>query len=158
MCLSLLWPVVSMFKLTENNISQIQLIEWKKKFTNPTIGAAVTFEGVVRNHNEDKEVKSLEYQAYPEMAIKVGNQIIEKAKMLYPITDIFCIHRTGHLQIEDIAVWVMATGSHRKEAFEACEYVINEVKMLVPIWKKEHYVNESPDWVACHHCSQHQHE
>lgn len=147
-----------MFTLTENNISQTQIIEWKTAYAKPTVGAAVTFEGLVRNHNEGKDVKSLEYQVYPEMALKVGTLITEKAKKLFPITEIFCIHRTGHLQIGEIAVWVIVTGSHRKEAFEACEYVINEVKALVPIWKREHYINETPDWVACHHCGHHRHE
>lgn len=147
-----------MFILTENNISQSEIIEWKKKHTAPSVGAAVTFEGLVRNHNEGKEVKSLEYQAYPEMGVKVGNQIIEKAKEKFNISEIFCVHRMGHLQIGDIAVWMIATASHREEAFEACAYVINEVKALVPIWKREHYINETPDWVACHHCGHHLHE
>lgn len=146
-----------MFTLTDKNISQTQIIEWKTHFTKPSVGAVVIFEGLVRNHNEGKDVSSLEYQAYPEMALKVGSLIINKAKEIYPITDIFCVHRTGHLQIGENAVWVIATGSHRQEAFDACEYVINEVKALVPIWKREHYVNETPDWVACHNCGHHHH-
>lgn len=146
-----------MFTITEDNISQTQIIEWKTRYTRPSVGAAVTFEGLVRNHNEGKEVKSLEYQAYPSMAIKVGQEIIEKAKILFPVTEIFCVHRTGHLQIGDIAVWVIATASHRKEAFHACQYVIDEVKALVPVWKREHYLNEMPDWVACHQCGHHHH-
>jgi molybdopterin synthase catalytic subunit len=144
--------------LTENTITQNQINDWKIIFTNPTIGATVTFEGLVRNHNEGKDVSALEYQAYPQMAIREGSKIIEQAKKLHSITDIFCIHRTGHLQIGEIAVWIIATASHRKEAFEACEYVINEVKALVPIWKREHYVNEIPNWVACHQCGNHAHE
>jgi molybdopterin synthase catalytic subunit len=146
-----------MFILTDENISQQQILEWKNTYTSPTNGAAVTFEGLVRNHNDGKEVSSLEYMAYHEMAIKVGTHIINKAKMLYPVSDLFCVHRTGHLQIGEIAVWIIATSSHRKEAFDACQFVIDEVKKLVPIWKKEHYLHEVPDWVQCHHCGNHQH-
>jgi adenylyltransferase/sulfurtransferase len=136
-----------MFVLTESVIIPTKKIA-------PNVGAVVTFEGLVRNHNDGKEVSSLEYQAYSQMAQKIGNQIIEKAKNLYSVIDVNCIHRIGHLQIGEIAVLVMATGVHRKEAFLACEYVINEIKNLVPIWKREHYVHEAPEWVACHHCLQ----
>jgi molybdopterin synthase catalytic subunit len=141
-----------MFILTENIISEVEIREWKIKYSAPSVGAAVSFEGIVRNHNEGKAVSSLEYQAYPEMASKVGNQILEKAKNLFQVTDLFCVHRTGHLQVGEIAVWVLATSSHRRDSFLACEYIINEVKKLVPIWKKEHYVHATADWIACHHC------
>jgi molybdopterin synthase catalytic subunit len=147
-----------MFVLTDKKITQTHITEWKKTFTKPTVGAAVIFEGLVRNHNEGKEVKSLEYSSYPEMAIKVGNNIITKTRELYSISDVFCVHVTGHLEIGDIAVWVIATASHRIEAFNACQFVIDEVKSLVPIWKKEHYKNQAADWIACTHCGNHHHE
>ncbi len=152
-----LWPEDKVFILTDEPITQEKITDWKKNFTKDISGAAVTFEGLVRNHNEGKAVSSLEYQAYPEMAEKIANQIINQSKKMYSTDEIFCVHRTGHLQIGEIAVFVLATSAHRKEAFNACEYLINEIKQQVPIWKREHYVNHDPEWVACHQCK-HNHE
>ncbi len=140
-----------MFEMTDIAIEEIMKA---KDFTNARVGGVVTFEGKVRNHNDGFDVKSLEYQAYESMAVKEGQKIIEKAKELFDIVDIYCVHRTGHLQIGDMAVWVVALAEHRKAAFLACEYVINTVKLTVPIWKCEHYVSRPPEWVACHKCGQ----
>lgn len=146
-----------MFSINENNIGSIEIENYKKTMNNPANGAAVIFEGIVRNHNEGKGVTSLEYQAYSTMAIKLGNEIIKLAKEKFDITDAMCVHRTGHLAVGDIAVWVIATSHHRKESFQACEYIIDEVKTLVPIWKREHYLQSIPEWVACHQCGNHTH-
>jgi molybdopterin synthase catalytic subunit len=116
-------------------------------------GALVSFEGMVRDHNEGKAVASLEYECYREMAEKVGQDILRQALKLFPIKAAFCIHREGHLQIGEPAVWVGVYAPHREEAFRACRFIIDEVKLHVPIWKKEHYVDLSSDWVACHQCA-----
>ena len=139
-----------MFEMTDQSINDVQKF-YKTK--NPQAGAAVYFEGIVRNHNEGHNVESLEYQSYESMAIKEGLKIIDEAKEKFDIYDVYCIHRTGHLQIGDNAVYVVANSAHRAESFRACEYVINEVKLRVPIWKKEHYTDRKPEWVACHRCA-----
>lgn len=126
----------------------------QERFSMPLAGALVTFEGRVRNHNEGLDVTSLEYQSYEEMAVKVGEKIVQIAKESFDIVDAYCVHRVGHLAIEDIAVWVVVASKHRREAFEACQYIIDTVKHEVPIWKKEHYVEKEPVWVNCHRCAE----
>ena len=112
------------------------------------VGASVVFEGTVRNNNEGREVKSLEYEAMESLASKEGNRIIEEALVKFPIDCAECIHRIGHLQIGDIAIRVVVTSGHRKEAFAACQYIVDEVKARVPIWKKEHYSSGSSEWIG----------
>ena len=140
-----------MFEITETSINKHRV---DKLYSNPRIGGLVTFEGLVRNHNEGFNVSSLEYQAYEAMAVTEGNKVIAEAKELFDAVDIYCIHRTGHLQIGDCAVYVIASGEHRKECFDACMYVIDTVKTRVPIWKKEHYVDRPAVWVECHSCQE----
>jgi molybdopterin/thiamine biosynthesis adenylyltransferase/molybdopterin synthase catalytic subunit len=123
------------------------------KVLNDKAGALVVFEGWVRDHNQGKKVSSLEYQVYRELASKEGRKILTEAKELFNIHDVYCIHREGHLKLGDIAVWIGAVASHRDDAFKATRYVIDEIKHRLPIWKKEHYVAEEPQWVFCrdHH-------
>ena len=121
----------------------------------PKVGGIVTFEGTVRNHNEGYKVSSLEYQCYEEMAQKEGELIVSESLKKFDIEQAFCIHRMGHLKIGEMAVWVYAAAAHRGQAFLACQYIIDEVKGRVPIWKKEHYLNKDPQWVACHQCHEH---
>jgi molybdopterin synthase catalytic subunit len=116
-------------------------------------GGVVTFEGRVRSINDGKEVTSLEYEAYPELALHEGHIIVSEALDRFDILEAHAIHRTGHLEIGDIAVWVMSAAIHRKEAFEATECIINMIKSRVPIWKKEHYKNGESAWVQCDHCT-----
>ncbi|GJL73369.1 MAG: hypothetical protein NMNS01_25680 [Nitrosomonas sp.] len=119
----------------------------------PHTGAIVTFEGRVRAVNDDREVSSLEYVAYPELALHEGHAIVSEALERFDIIGACAIHRTGHLVINDIAVWIMSAAVHRKEAFEATEYIINTIKARVPIWKKEHYSDGETTWVRCDHCA-----
>ena len=131
--------------------------EQAKLLCDPAAGGYCAFEGWVRDHNEGRPVKSLEYEAYPELAIKEGSRIIKEALKKFEVLGANCIHRTGHLQIGEIAVWVGATARHREEAFSACRYIIDEVKSRVPIWKKEHYEDGNSGWVRCEHCAAHEH-
>lgn len=122
-------------------------------------GALVTFEGWVRNRNEGKAVSSLEYEAYSELAAKEGERILSEAREKFNVKAVDCRHRTGHLALGDCAVWVGATAVHRDDAFRAARYVIDEIKHRLPIWKKEHYLEEAPRWVFCrdHHTHVHFH-
>ena len=112
-------------------------------------GACVTFEGWVRNRNEGQPVESLEYEAYAPLAEKEGRQILEEARTRFPIRAAVCVHRTGHLKLGEIAVWVGVTAEHRGAAFDACRYIIDEAKARVPIWKKEHYADGVKAWINC---------
>lgn len=113
-------------------------------------GAYVAFEGWVRDHNEGRQVTGLEYEAYEALAVKEGNKILEEAQK-FSILKAHCVHRTGALKIGDMAVMVVVSSAHRKEAFVACEFIINEIKKRVPIWKRETYADGSTSWVNCAH-------
>jgi molybdopterin synthase catalytic subunit len=123
-------------------------------------GGFVSFEGWVRDHNEGKEVTRLEYEAFEALALKEGDRIVCEAMRRFPIKHALCIHRVGALDLSDLAVWVGVSAVHRGEAFDACRYIIDEVKHRVPIWKKEHYRSGDSGWVNCEHCAaapHHQH-
>lgn len=142
-----------MFSLSESSITCSP-----ENLQNPAAGAYASFEGWVRNHNEGKEVNSLEYEAYPALANKEGDRILQEAKEKFEILEAVCTHRTGHLQIGEVAVWVGVIAKHREAAFLACRYIIDEVKARVPIWKKEHYTDGDSGWVRCEHCAGHAHD
>jgi molybdopterin synthase catalytic subunit len=111
-------------------------------------GAYVSFEGRVRSRNEGREVRFLEYEAYLDLAEKEGARVLAEARAKFAILSAACVHRVGHLQIGDLAVWAGVTAEHREAAFDACRYIINEMKARVPIWKKEHYADGGPAWIA----------
>lgn len=119
----------------------------------PGAGAYVGFEGRARNRNEGRDVERLEYEAYAPLAEKEGERIIAEARERWPIIAARCVHRTGVLEIGECAVWVGVVSPHRDEAFAACRYIIDEVKMRLPIWKKEHYTDGDSGWVNCERCA-----
>lgn len=130
----------------------------REALENPGCGGFVTFEGWVRNHNEGRDVKRLEYEAFEALAIKEGERIVAAAIAKFGVEHAACVHRVGALAIGDLAVWVGVSSQHRGEAFAACRYIIDEVKHRVPIWKKESYVNGDSGWVNCERCASHRHE
>jgi molybdopterin synthase catalytic subunit len=117
--------------------------------SDPACGAIVTFEGRVRNHNDGKKIINLHYECYESMALKVMNEIKEEALKKWDVKKIIAIHRIGNIPIGETAVWIGVLSVHRKEAFSACEFMINEIKHKVPIWKKETYEDGSTSWVDC---------
>lgn len=118
-------------------------------------GAYAGFEGWIRNHNEGHDVRRLEYEAYAPLAVKEGERVIAEAFERFDILHAACVHRHGLLEIGECAVWVGVTAAHRDAAFDACRYVIDQVKVRLPIWKKEHYVNGDSGWVNCERCAAH---
>ena len=136
-----------MFSITTEAINSDDL---RKKLENSQAGAFVCFEGWVRNHNEGKGVLRLEYESYENLANSEGKKIIEEAKAKFDIHDALAVHRTGKLEISEMAVWVGVISSHRKESFQACEFIIDEIKARVPIWKKEFYNDGNDEWIAQH--------
>ena len=109
-------------------------------------GALVCFEGRVRDTNEGRTVVSLEYEAYPKLSLNEGAAIVREA--LRGVMGARCVHRIGRLSVGDVAVWVGVVAEHRGEAFQACRFIIDEVKRRVPIWKKEHYADGSSVWIG----------
>gem|GEM_PF-185697 len=119
----------------------------------PAAGGFASFEGWVRDHNDGRAVRSLEYEAYAELAVKEGERIVAEAIARFGVRRARCVHRVGALALGEIAVWVGVSAPHRAEAFAACRYIIDEVKHRVPIWKKEHYASGDSGWVNCERCA-----
>ena len=112
-------------------------------------GACVVFEGWVRDHNEGREVARLAYEAYAPLAVQEGEAILAEARERWPLERAVCVHRSGALELEDVAVVVGVSAAHRDAAFEAARYIIDEVKRRLPIWKKEAYADGQVEWVNC---------
>jgi molybdopterin synthase catalytic subunit len=110
-------------------------------------GACVVFEGWVRDHNEGRAVERLDYQAHAPLAGSEGEAILAEALMRFGLREAGCVHRIGSLAIGDLAVWVGASAAHRGAAFDACRWIIDEVKQRVPIWKNEHYADGESGWL-----------
>ena len=113
------------------------------------IGGVVTFVGTVRNEARGHAIQYLEYEAYPEMAEREMEKIVEQAASRWPGTRLAIAHRVGRLEIGDAAVVIAACAPHRAEAFEACQFAIDTLKETVPIWKKEVAV-DGEYWVDDH--------
>lgn len=127
----------------------------RRELFDPAAGAYAGFEGWVRNENEGHAVERLEYEAYAPLAITEGEKVIAEAGERFPILHAHCVHRTGMLEIGECAVWVGVSSAHRDEAFNACRYIIDQVKVRLPIWKKEHYTDGNSGWVNCERCAEH---
>lgn len=121
-----------------------------KNVSSEEAGAVALFIGTVRNMTKGKPVDKLNFEAYDAMAISEMEKIIEQAGARWSIKKAAVIHRTGELQVSDIAVVVAASSPHRDAAFSACRYIIDTLKETVPIWKKEHFTDGSDVWVAAH--------
>jgi len=114
--------------------------------SHPSVGGIAVFEGVVRDHARGKEVRYLEYDIYPEMAVKQIRTIIDEAQRRWGTERVAVAHRIGRLEIGETSVIVVVATSHRAEAFEACRYIIDTLKTTVPIWKKE-VATSGEEWV-----------
>jgi molybdopterin synthase catalytic subunit len=125
----------------------------KQAVADQQCGGFVSFEGWIRDHNEGQAVERLEYEVYRPLAEKEGARIMAEALERFAISHASCIHREGLLELGDIAVVVCVSAAHRGPAFDACRYIIDEVKTRLPIWKKEHYVNGVSEWVNCENCA-----
>lgn len=144
-----------MFKLLQSVIKPETL---KAAMAADSAGAFVGFEGWVRDRNDGRSVLSLEYEAYDELAMQEAAKILDECRSKFDIIDAQCVHRTGLLKIGEVAVWVGVTAIHRVDAFKACQYVIDEIKLRLPIWKKETYSDGNSGWVNCSGCTAHSHE
>ena len=100
-------------------------------------GAIVTFAGIVRGTNQGKKVLFLEYEAYPEMAEKMMERIGKEILDTWGLSRVRMQHRVGRLNVGETSVVIVVAAPHRDDAFAACQYAINRLKRIVPIWKKE---------------------
>ena len=112
-------------------------------------GAVVTFLGVVRatSAGDERPVDGLMYEAYPAMALAEMQTIAHEARTQFDV-DVAIVHRTGALALGEASVGIAAASAHRGVAFDACEFVIDQLKLRVPVWKKEHYLDGGATWRA----------
>jgi MoaE-MoaD fusion protein len=102
-------------------------------------GAIATFLGLVRNHNQGHRVQYLEYEAYEPLALKAFARIDEEVRRRWPGMRMALHHRTGRLEIGEASVAIVTASPHRGDAFAGCRYVIERVKQIVPVWKREYF-------------------
>jgi molybdopterin converting factor subunit 1 len=102
-------------------------------------GAALVFEGVVRNQTRGRKTLYLDYEAYEEMALAQMEELAEQALGQFQVRDVAIVHRLGRLEIGETSVLIVVASAHRAAAFEACRWLIDTLKKTVPIWKKEYF-------------------
>ncbi len=105
----------------------------------PAAGASVLFLGTTRNQNDGRRVIRLEYEAFASMAVREMRRLARQAKRQWPLCRVAMAHRIGLVPVGEASVGIAVSAGHRAEAFEACHWLIDRLKEIVPIWKKEHY-------------------
>ncbi|MEN9348141.1 MAG: molybdenum cofactor biosynthesis protein MoaE [Flavobacteriales bacterium] len=115
--------------------------------TSPECGANVIFDGVVRNSKKGVQVTHLDFEAYEPMALAELEKIAHEIADQWPIQAVFVHHRTGIVYPGQSAVIAAVSSPHRKDAFEACAFLLDRLKQTVPIWKKE-YTADGAEWVT----------
>jgi molybdopterin synthase catalytic subunit len=113
--------------------------EVKVNLQSPEDGAAVLFDGVVRNNTRGRRTLYLDYEAYESMALNEMEKLAQAALERFKVRDVCLIHRLGRLQIGETSVLIGVASAHRAAAFEACRWLIDTLKKTVPIWKKEYF-------------------
>jgi molybdopterin synthase catalytic subunit len=111
-------------------------------------GAIVLFLGTVRDQNDDRPVRGMRYDAYVEMAEPVLAQIVAEAAARMGSDRAAAVHRIGELDIGAVSVALAVSAPHRAEAFDAARYIIEQIKLRLPVWKHEHYVDGASSWLA----------
>jgi molybdopterin synthase catalytic subunit len=133
-----------MIEITEKPIDHASVTD---RVRSDRAGAVCSFLGTVRELTGDRQTASLDYEAYPEMALKQMAELESQARTRWPIVDLAMVHRVGHLELGEVAVVVAVSTPHRAEAFEACRWLIDTLKEVVPIWKKETWADGAEEWV-----------
>jgi len=131
-------------RLTENPIDAAAVLD---SVASPAAGAVVLFLGTVREMTDGQQTVSLEYESYAEMAEKKLAELATEARAKWPLTGHAIVHRLGTLPVGETSVAVAVSAPHRREAFEAGRWLIDRIKQVVPIWKKENYADGTGDWV-----------
>ncbi|WP_166831973.1 molybdenum cofactor biosynthesis protein MoaE [Thalassoroseus pseudoceratinae] len=110
-------------------------------------GAVLVFLGTVREMTGDRQTIALDYDAYPEMATAKMNELEQEAREKWPIDQLAIVHRLGHLELGDVSVIVAVSCPHRGDAFAAGKWLIDTLKVTVPVWKKENWADGTTEWV-----------
>jgi molybdopterin synthase catalytic subunit len=110
-------------------------------------GAVCTFLGTVRELTGERRTVALAYEAYPEMALKKMAELEDEARRRWPIIEVALVHRVGDLELGEVSVVVAVSCPHRQQSFEACRWLIDTLKEVVPIWKKERWADGQEEWI-----------
>jgi len=133
-----------MIALTQEPIDTADLLA---RVTLPAAGAVVLFLGTVREMTGDRRTASLDYQCYPEMAERKLAELEAEARRRWKIVECAIVHRLGHLDLAEASVAVAVSTPHRADAFEAGKWLIDTLKEVVPIWKRENWADGEVEWV-----------
>ena len=120
--------------LTGDAIDEPDLI--RQRTMSHGMGAAVTFAGVVRGSEEGQTIRAIEYEAFEQMVTRQFEKIFQQMEERWPVESVRVVHRIGVVNVNEPSLWVEVVAPHRGEAFAACQYLIDEMKRSVPIWKK----------------------
>ena len=131
------------FELTSG---PIDIVSVSRRVVTAECGATVTLDGYVRQFTRGRETSYLVYEAYEAMAHKEAEKLIVQAKANFDVSHIGIVHRLGKLEIGETSVVISVAAPHRRAAFEACEWLIRELKQTVPVWKKEVYA-DGEQWI-----------
>ncbi|HWL08528.1 MAG TPA: molybdenum cofactor biosynthesis protein MoaE [Planctomicrobium sp.] len=137
-------PSPNWIGLTSEPIDVPALLEF---VNSPQAGAVVLFLGTVREMTQGRRTIALDYEAFPEMALSKMEEIIEEARVRWPVVKVAVEHRTGHLGLTECSVAIAVSSPHRQDAFDAGKYLIDELKTRVPIWKKENWDDGTTEWI-----------
>lgn len=133
-----------MIHLTHDEIDYHALTE---SVRSEQAGAIVLFLGTVRELTAGRQTVALDYEAYPQMAEAKLAELEADARAKWPVINVAIVHRLGHLELGDVSVAVAVSTPHRHQAFEAGQYLIDRLKVVVPIWKKENWSDGTTEWV-----------
>jgi molybdopterin synthase catalytic subunit len=118
-----------------------------RRLASPDAGAVVLFLGTTRRFTEGRETASLDYECFAEMARDKLAELEAEARARWPLVACAIVHRVGHLEIGEASVAVAVSSAHRQTAFEAGQWLIDTLKQVVPIWKKENWTDGASGWV-----------
>jgi molybdopterin synthase catalytic subunit len=120
--------------ITSKPISEAALVS--QRTMSHGMGAAVYFAGVVREAEDDKTITAIDYEAFPKMVEHQFNLLFDEMAKRWPVESVRLVHRVGVVKVNEPSLWVEIIAPHRGEAFAACQWLIDEMKRVVPIWKK----------------------
>lgn len=119
-----------------------------QEVSDPANGASVLFVGTVREQNEGRPVTGIDYAAYEAMAERELDRIVRECAQRFATPYVVAVHRIGHLDIGEISVAIATAHPHRAEAYDASRYVIEQIKVRLPVWKREAYVDGTREWIG----------
>ena len=133
-----------MIQLNHDPIDSSEVLE---SVQSPEAGAVVLFLGTTREFTAGRQTESLDYESYGEMAVRKLEELEQQARQRWSLTEVTIVHRLGHLEICEASVAIAVSAPHRKDAFTAGQWLIDTLKEIVPIWKKENWADGTSEWV-----------